>query len=251
MAHLRTDLSQYMDRLLSELAILINRPQKDALEHLLLTIEILARNGKLDIGLEWTEAMEKTNRKGLGASTASRTGDLPHIVDEAIDFDVSLLETSAKCKGGYAGVYLVNGSKFRAIVPNPKGGTCFLASRPQALDAAIDRYRWHEEHGLPYGNIGRHVDDLKKRHPDWTVEQCLKSAQRFAEDTVLRDMKWPFTSVEASTTIARFRKAQGLPDLPDLSALDDDDDQSPEVKARAAEALRKSRELFDDDDGSS
>jgi hypothetical protein len=237
----KVQLSEYLQNLLGEVAKLIYTTPKAALERLLVQVELYARNGKLDLGFEWTEAMLKLSGR------TSAPGAAAYSMQETIDFDVALLETSAKCKGGYAGVYLVNGSKFRAIVPNPKGGTCFLGSRPQALDAAIDRYHWYKEHGLPYGHLAQHIDDLRKRHPDLSIEQCLDRAASFARDTLLKDMKWPFTFDQAANTLTAFRKARGL-----AEGSNEEPDEDPEAKARAAEALRKSAELFgDDDDGTS
>lgn len=195
-------LSTYMQNLLTKAGKLTHTTSRGALDRLMVQIELHARNGKLDLGFEWTEAM-------LGIDGAHTTPDQVE-AQEAIAFDVSLLETSAKSAGGFAGVYVVNGSKFRAAVPNPRGGTAFLKSHSQAIDAAIDRYHWYLKSGLPYGNIGKTVEDFRKRHPEWSIEECLVQAQSWARTTMPHHMKWPYTSDQVAAVLEQHRKAHGI-----------------------------------------
>lgn len=250
MTQARPTLSPYMTSFLAEASLVLSRPTKESLEHLLLTIEILSRNGKLDIGLEWTEVMNRVNQQGLGVkpvAAPTREGGLQlEQAHEPVDFDVSMLETSTKNKSGLAGVYATTGGSFRSLVPDPKAGSVYLGSWPSAVDAAIDRFNWFEERGIPYGNIGRCVEEYQKRHPEWSIERCLLASWEFL-DSCNQDpaqMKWPFTGEQIKKTIERYRAAHGLPNLPIKS-------WNEVMDPRAQEAIKKSAETFveEEDDG--
>jgi len=151
---------------------------------------------------------------GLGA----KIGEADPIAHgtEHIDFDMSLLETNIKSKSGYPGVY-ATGSAFRALVPDPAtGGTRYLSSRPTPLLAAIDRFRWCEENGFPYGNIGKHVEEHKKRHPEWTIEQCLLATRELLENGPVFGLKYPITLEAIDRMLERHRIKHGIapPEVP-------------------------------------
>ena len=241
----KVSLSEYMQALLTEAAKLTHTTQKGALERLLVQIELFARNEKLDLGFEWTEAITKLRSLAVNPARvltpgASRSED--HI---PINFDVSLLETSAKCKSGFTGVYAVNGTGFRSLVPDPKtAGSRYLGTWHTALDAAIDRYRWYEEHGLPYGNIARYVEDFQKRHADWSVERCLLASYQFANSTDISALKWPFTVDQIVRTIARYREVHGLPDEP----LPRSGESAAPRRTKRSTVAEEHGTLFSDDD---
>lgn len=174
MSEVRIKLTPYVDQLTKEIGDLSGRTKTATVEHLLRVVEMLARHGKLSeaFGLEVLEAAAVINARGLGAKHL----DPVHLGGgERVGFDERKLERSNKTKTGYAGVS-ATGTSFRALVPDVEmgSGTRYLPSRPTALLAAIDRYEWFKKHGIPYGNLGWHVEEVRKRNPEWTDRQCLE-----------------------------------------------------------------------------
>ena len=165
-----------MEQLVGELGTVNGRSKTANVENILYLVELLARNGKLStengFTLDFAEASSIVNARGHGA----RHLDPVELAGgEQVHFDVSLLERSGKSKSGFAGVYATTGSSFRALVPDlEQGGSRYLTSRPTAVHAAIDRWHYYEQHGIPYGNIGFHVEHLRSLNPALSVEGALR-----------------------------------------------------------------------------
>jgi hypothetical protein len=185
----------------------MGRSEPDALELLLFRVETAARHGKLaeiGLGLEWAEVADVLNANGYGATN----GD-PVLMagGEVVDFDISLLETTKQGRTGYAGVY-ASGTGFRALVPNVENkGSKYLQVRPTALRAAIDRYEWFHEWGVPYGNLGAWLAEYCERNPEASMIEAFSFAKDFAGER----LKKPFTRKQLDATIARYREVNGLP----------------------------------------
>lgn len=200
-------LSPYLNSLISAIAEETGRTKTGALQELLLRIETYAKHGKVTeaFGLEWIEQIALLNAKGHGA----RHLDPVHVGGgEQIDFDVTLLEKSTKSKTGFAGVNATTGNTFRALVPDVEGGTGskYLASRPTAVLAAIDRYRHYEKWALPYGNIGFHMEHWRKMRPNMTDEERLVMIR---EDADTMGIKNPVKAAEVDRVLARHREIHG------------------------------------------
>lgn len=241
MPQIRPNLTDYMTKFFAKASQVLNRSDREALEHLLLTIEILARNGKLDVGLEWTETMRLTNGEEGIEKTPKEGKEIS--VNHSGPFDISILETNPKVRSGFVGVY-ANGNTFRVQAFDQATGATCASNHPTALAAAIARFRWHEEHGIPYGNVARYVDDFKKKHPEWSVEKCLLSSWEFFDSTGKNsaDLKWPFTESQIRAAISNYRKANKLPDPP----LKTWNEIWEEPDPRVAEAIRKSAQQFEE-----
>jgi hypothetical protein len=150
---LKVDLTPYMEKLVETVADAMGKSRTAALEALLYRVELMAKHEKLTeaFGLDWIDAAAVLKLAGMGAAAKD-----PVLAGggEAVDFDVKLLETSRASKSGYAGVY-ATGSAFRALVTDPKtNGSRYLQSRPTAVLAAIDRFKWYEQWAMPYGLVG-------------------------------------------------------------------------------------------------
>jgi len=210
MIKVKLGLTPYLEQLVSEIAEITGRSKTACVELLLEQVEHHARHGKLPetFGLAVIEAAAVVNARGLGA----RHLDPVHQAGgEHVDFDVSLLERSNKTKTGFAGVS-TTGTGFRALVPDPEvGGTRYLPSRPTALLAAIDRYRWFERFGIPYGNLGWHIAELKKKHPEWDDRQCLEQLRLLLEDGNASGLKNPITLEEVERALARYPERDNKP----------------------------------------
>lgn len=200
----RVNLSDYMVKLLEEASQLTRVSSvSETLDRMLVAIELHARLGKLDIGIEWSEA---ASRLKLKAETVPEQTDFP-------DVDHELLE-HGKSRSGFVGVYFANG-KFRAIVPDPAQGmgAKTLPGRTTALEAAVDRYRWYHEHGIPYGNLGWHIAQHREQHPEKSVEQALLWAHDLVSSGTF-GLKKPFTLDQVERTLRAHRKRLGLPEAP-------------------------------------
>jgi hypothetical protein len=206
MAPIEVKPSPYIQKLIEHVAKTMDRSKTEALRSLLFRVETLARHGKLtaDFGLEWVEAAALVNAQGMGA----KHEDPVAASGEHVAFDISLLEKSGKSKTGFAGVHATTGNSFRALVPDPeKGGTRYLTSRPTALQAAIDRFEWFERYGIPYGNVGFHVNHFMSVRPDWSVEQTLREMIEMARSPGgVSAFKNPYTLEEAEKTLERYLK---------------------------------------------
>lgn len=178
-------------------------------ERLLYAIELLSKNNLLpkEVGLDFFEATQMLNARGLGAK---HLDPVMMAGGEHVDIDVSLLERSSKSKSNFAGVYSVNGTSFRAMVPDfdGNGGTKYLASRPTALRAAIDRYEYFTLHGIPYGNIGRHVEHWRKMRPFATMDEIIQILRSEADNPSYKD---PFTSEQLDAWLERYEAANPKP----------------------------------------
>jgi hypothetical protein len=179
------------------------------LERLLYGIEQLAKHGELPktIGLDFFSAAITVNARGHGAKHL----DPVHIDGgEHVDFDAKLLERSGKSKSGFAGVN-GTGTAFRAFVPDvlSGGGTRYLPSRPTAMRAAIDRYEWFQKYGIPYGNVGWHVEEAAKLNPEKSVEQHLVELLDFVSSGA-HGLRNPVTAADVEMTLANHRKANGI-----------------------------------------
>lgn len=196
----RVELSEYMVKLLEEAGRLTRTTVNQALDRLLLAIELHASGGKLDIGIEWTRA---------AAAVQEAAENEPEPQTDFPDVDHALLE-HGKSRTGFNGVYFANG-KFRAIVPDPAqgGGAKTLPGRTTALEAAVDRYRWYQEHGIPYGNLGWHVALHQEQHPEKSIEQCLLWAHDLVSSGTY-GLKKPFTLEQVEKTLAQHRKLHGI-----------------------------------------
>lgn len=211
MSEVKLKLSAYMDSLVSEIAKATERSKTATVEALLFRVEVYAKHGKFTeaFGLEWIEQMTILNAQGHGAKHAD---PVQLAGGEHVDFDVSLLETSAKSRTGFAGVHATTGNSFRALVPDVEagGGTRYLTSRKTALQAAIDRFNHYEKYGLPYGAIGWHVEEQRKRNPKITVEQALLNVREFLADGHTFGMKNPIALEDLDRALARHREVNGI-----------------------------------------
>lgn len=203
----RVELSPFLMALVTEAGRLTGVSDKEAFARLLKSIELHARLDKLDLGLEWSEAAKAACEQ---MEERSARAVFP-------DIDLTLLE-SGKSRSGFVSVYFANG-KFRAIVPDPAQGmgSRTLSGRATALEAAIDRYRWYEEHGLPYGNLGWHVANHREQHPDKSEEEALLWARDLVASGTY-GLKRPFTFEQVERTLRALRKRLGIV-APDDGAL--------------------------------
>lgn len=211
MGEVKIRLTPYLDQLISKTAEATGRSRAATLDLFLLAVEVYAKHNKFTdgIGLLWIEQISLLNDTGLGAK---HTDPVMRGGGEHVDFDVSLLETSNKSKTGFAGVYATTGNSFRALVPDVEkgGGTRYLASRPTPLQAAIDRFKHFEKYGLPYGAIGWHVEEQRKRNPKITVEQALLNVREFLADGHTFGMKNPIALEDLDRALARHREVNGI-----------------------------------------
>ena len=179
------------------------------LERILDSIEQLAQNDLIprDMGLDLYSASKVLVARGMGAK---HLDPVMMAGGEHVDIDVSLLERSAKSKSQFAGVYSVNGTSFRAMVPDfdGNGGTKYLASRPTALRAAIDRYEYFTQHGIPYGNIGRHVEHWRKMRPFASMDEIIQILRGEADNPSYKD---PFTSEQLDAWLERYEAMNPKP----------------------------------------
>jgi hypothetical protein len=203
MARFQLKVSPYLLSLVDEVVAVNGGSRTSVLERLLFCTEQLARHGKLpeSFGLEVCDAAKVLISRGMGAKHL----DPVQLEGDRVNFDVSLLETSGKSRSSFAGVY-ATGSSFRAVVPDLEtGGSKYLASRATALRAAIDRYDYFKAHGIPYGNLGKHVEHWKALHPEWSMEQIFELLR---EDVDRVGIKWPFTAEQLEATIAAHKARQ-------------------------------------------
>jgi hypothetical protein len=209
MPTLKIEPSPYLETALDEMAKLMGRSRTAALENLLFSFETLARHGKLpaEFGLAWIEIATLVNGRGLGTKHADPVAE----TGEQIDIDVSLLEQGGKAKTGFVGVHATTGNSFRALVPDVEAGvgSRYLPSRKTAVLAAIDRYKFYEQHGLPYGNIGQQVEHYKKVRPEWTLEQTLVELYNMGLDGSSKTVKYPFTLEQAAHVLKAYRDKNG------------------------------------------
>ncbi len=205
MIRVKIKLSPYIEALVSEVSQLSEKSKTAIVEQLLEQIESHARHGELPktFGLNIIEAAALINARGLGAK---HLDPVHQAGGERIDFDASLLERSAKTKTGFAGVS-ATGTSFRALVPDVEmgGGTRYLPSRPTALAAAIDRFHWFEKYGIPYGNVGFHIEEARKLHPEKSIEQHLVELRDFLSGGAVYGLKNPVTLEEVERVLARHR----------------------------------------------
>lgn len=211
MVEVKVGLSDYLQQLVDRVAEMSGQSRRATFIRLLYQIELLAKNSKLPdaIGLDFVEQIALLNGRGLGAK---HLDPVHQGGGERVNFDVALLERSAKSKTGFAGVNATTGNTFRALVPDVESGTGsrYLASRPTALLAAIDRFEWFERWGIPYGNVGIRVEEIKKKHAEWTMEQCLTALLEFQDDREEQFLKNPITRAAVERTLARHREANGI-----------------------------------------
>lgn len=210
---IRLELRPFMVDLLQEVATLTGyggdarkSPVSEVLERMLVEVELhakLDKLDKLDLGIAWKAAAEAV-RARLEASEPEQT-DFP-------DVDHSLLE-HGKSRTGFVGVYFANG-KFRAIVPDPAQGmgAKTLRGHTTALEAAVERYRWYQTHGLPYGNLGWHIALHREQHPEKSEEQALLWAHDLVSSGTF-GLKKPFTLEQVENTLAALRKRLGRPEV--------------------------------------
>lgn len=181
------------------------QPVTKVLEAFLLDVELLLQHEKMprELGMRWLAAMELVNTE---RQAPARADAIAKAGAEHVDFDVALLERSTRSRTGFAGVYSTSGGTFRALVPDPtRGGTKYLASRPTALQAAIDRYEWHREYKLPYGNLAHFVDEYKQTHLGATDRQALEEALDFAD----KGLKRPFTRAQVEEALENLAARKG------------------------------------------
>lgn len=174
------------------------QPITKVLEALLLDVELLLQHEKMprELGMRWLAAMELVN---VARSAPARADAIAKTGVDHVDFDVALLERSTRSRTGFAGVYSTSGGTFRALVPDPeRGGTKYLASRPTALQAAIDRYEWHQKFKLPYGNLAYFIDEYKQANLGATDRRALEEALDFAD----RGLRRSFSRAQVLEAIA-------------------------------------------------
>jgi hypothetical protein len=210
---IKLELRPFMVDLLTEIANITGSggdarksPVSEVLERMLVEVELhakLDKLDKLDLGIAWRAAAETVRARHAAAAEPEQT-DFP-------DVDHELLE-HGKSRSGFVGVYFANG-KFRAIVPDPSQGmgAKTLPGRSTALEAAVDRYRWYHEHGIPYGNLGWHITNHREQHPEKSVEEALLWAYDLVSSGTF-GLKRPFTLDQVERTLAAHRKRLGLPD---------------------------------------
>lgn len=183
--------TEYMKTLLRELAKLKGIPLSTMNREFLTTLETLIKAGSLDFGY------------GILFKTARQ--NLPGDVYGISNFDVTLLET-AKSKSGFVGVY-TQGNRWRAQVPDPARGGIpkQLSLRDTPVEAAIDRFKWYEEHALPYGNIGWHIDYWRGLRPLESMEEIFSGLVQDARDGAVGG-KRPYTLDELQRFIKRWHE---------------------------------------------
>jgi hypothetical protein len=192
---MKIDLPDYLIELIDEVRKITGESQGGASRRLLALISLAIGERKIDLGIEW--------------STAWRRIEDRRAPSRNFEIDISELERS-KNRSGFAGVYFHSG-KFRALVPDPTRGGApkTLPGRDESVDAAIDRYRWFEEHGMPYGAVGTHVEQWQEENPDWSVEKCLIEIVEFRR-RAMGSLKPNFTIEQAEAALARYRAKNGI-----------------------------------------
>ncbi len=211
MIRLQIRLPPYFALLVDKLVADSGLSKTATVEHLLRQFELLAKNNKLPeaVGLDVLEAVALLNAQGHGAKHLDPV-DLHG--GGALRYDIKLFEVSRKTKTGFEGVHATTSGKFRALVPDVMngGGSKYLPVRGDGASAAQDRYEWFEKHGLPYGNIGVHIEAARKRHPNKTDEQLLVELRDFMSNMNPASFKNPVTVEEIERTLARYREAHGI-----------------------------------------
>ena len=204
MTTFRIAVTGYMEQLLVAAGRDYSLTPLEAFRILMTRFEVLAKHDRMaEFGLEWVDAARQLNTTPKLDTTSS---DI-----EVNDFDVRLLEKNLKSKSNFAGVYAAGGgSAFRATVPDPVTGQRYLASHPTALAAAIERFKWFEENGVPYGNLGKKIEQSERSVPDWTMEEHLENAVEEAANGVAKTLKYPYTQQQAQSTLDRYRATKGI-----------------------------------------
>ena len=198
---IRVSLSPYLIRWIDEVAKDHDGNFLATLNYLLNRMELLAKHGELPkaIGPDWIDAAKILNNSGMGPTSKDpvKLGG-----GEEIAFDLALLERWGR---GFHGVRTF-GSRYRALVPEPSGeGYRFLDWRPTPELAAIDRFKWYEEHALPYGTLGRYVADYRRMNPGTTVDHALELAQ------ISGDAVFGFTKANLEDIVDKRLKMYGEP----------------------------------------